>query len=76
MELYDIRVTVERIEGRSVCGLAVGDYYEVTESSRLCIPPDPITAALSSMNADLYLTTRMIFSLARNNEAPRASSAA
>jgi L-asparagine transporter-like permease len=48
----------------------------VTESSRLCIPPDPITAALSSMNTDLYLTTRMIFSLARNNEAPRASSAA
>jgi hypothetical protein len=23
-ELYDLRVTVERIEGRSVCGLAVG----------------------------------------------------
>ena len=25
MSLYDLRVTVERIEGRSVCGLAVGD---------------------------------------------------
>ena len=37
--LFDIRVTVERIEGRSVCGLAVGDYFEVTESSRLRIPP-------------------------------------
>jgi uncharacterized repeat protein (TIGR04076 family) len=37
-ELYDLRVTVERIEGRSVCGLAVGDYFEVTESSRLRIP--------------------------------------
>jgi uncharacterized repeat protein (TIGR04076 family) len=37
-ELYDLRVTVERIEGRSVCGLEVGDYFEVTESSRLCIP--------------------------------------
>jgi uncharacterized repeat protein (TIGR04076 family) len=37
-ELYDLRVTVERIEGRSVCGLAVGDYFEVTESSRLQIP--------------------------------------
>ena len=36
--LYDLRVTVERIEGRSVCGLAVGDYFEVTESSRLRIP--------------------------------------
>ncbi len=38
-ELYDLRVTVERIEGRSVCGLQVGDYIEITESSRLRIPP-------------------------------------
>jgi uncharacterized repeat protein (TIGR04076 family) len=38
-ELYDLRVTVERIEGRSVCGLKVGDYFEVTESNRLRIPP-------------------------------------
>ena len=38
MRLYDIRVTVERIEGRSVCGLAVGDYFEVTESNRVRIP--------------------------------------
>jgi uncharacterized repeat protein (TIGR04076 family) len=38
MRLYDIRVTVERIEGRSVCGLEVGDYFEVTESNRLRIP--------------------------------------
>jgi len=37
-ELYDLRVIVERIEGRPVCGLAVGDYFEVTESSRLQIP--------------------------------------
>ena len=37
-ELYDLRVTVERIEGRSVCGLAVGDYFDVTESSRVRIP--------------------------------------
>lgn len=36
--LYDLRVTVERIEGRSVCGLAVGDYFELTDSSRLRIP--------------------------------------
>jgi uncharacterized repeat protein (TIGR04076 family) len=36
--LYDLRVTVERIEGRSVCGLAVGDYFEVTDSSRVRIP--------------------------------------
>jgi uncharacterized repeat protein (TIGR04076 family) len=38
MRLYDIRVTVERIEGRSVCGLAVGDSFEVTESNRVRIP--------------------------------------
>jgi uncharacterized repeat protein (TIGR04076 family) len=37
-ELYDLRVTVERIEGRSVCGLEPGDYFELTESSRLRIP--------------------------------------
>jgi uncharacterized repeat protein (TIGR04076 family) len=38
MRLYDLRVTVERIEGRSVCGLEVGDWFELTESSRLRIP--------------------------------------
>src|SRR5437660_524141 len=39
MELYDLRVTVDSISGRPVCGLAVGDYFEVTESSRLRLPP-------------------------------------
>ena len=39
MELYDLRVTVDSIEGRSVCGLSVGDYIELTESSRLRLPP-------------------------------------
>ena len=39
MRLYDLRVVVERIEGRSVCGLEVGDSFEVTESSRVRIPP-------------------------------------
>ena len=38
-ELYDLRVTVERIEGRSVCGLQVGDYFELLESSHLVLPP-------------------------------------
>ena len=38
MKLFDLRVTVERIEGRSVCGMEVGDWFEVTESSRLRIP--------------------------------------
>ena len=37
-ELYDLRVTVEKIEGRSVCGLSPGDYFELTESNRLRIP--------------------------------------
>ena len=39
MSLFDLRVTVERIEGRSVCGLSPGDYFEVTESNRVRIPP-------------------------------------
>jgi uncharacterized repeat protein (TIGR04076 family) len=38
--LFDLRVTVERIEGRSTCGLVVGDYFEVTESSQIRIPAD------------------------------------
>jgi uncharacterized repeat protein (TIGR04076 family) len=38
MELYDLRITVESIEGRPVCGLAVGDFIELTDSSRLRIP--------------------------------------
>ena len=33
--LYDLRVTVVSIEGESVCGMQVGDYFELTESSRL-----------------------------------------
>jgi uncharacterized repeat protein (TIGR04076 family) len=40
MRVYDLRVTLERIEGRSVCGLEVGDYFEVRESSRVRIPED------------------------------------
>lgn len=37
-ELYDLRVTVDEIQGRSVCGLEVGDYFELTESSKVRIP--------------------------------------
>ncbi len=36
--LYDLRITVVAIEGQSVCGLAVGDSFEVTENNRLRIP--------------------------------------
>lgn len=39
MELFDLRVTVDRIEGRPVCGLAVGDYFELVNSSELRLPP-------------------------------------
>jgi uncharacterized repeat protein (TIGR04076 family) len=38
MELWDLRVTVESIGGRSVCGLVVGDYFDLTHSSRLSVP--------------------------------------
>ena len=38
-DLYDLRVTVVEIRGRSVCGLSVGDWFEVTESNRLRLPP-------------------------------------
>ena len=38
MELFDLRVTVDHIEGRSVCGMAVGDCFELTRSNELRIP--------------------------------------
>jgi uncharacterized repeat protein (TIGR04076 family) len=38
-EIYDLRITVVSIEGPSVCGMQVGDYIELTESSKLRIPP-------------------------------------
>ena len=37
-QLTNVRVTVVAVEGRSVCGLAIGDYFDVTESSRVRIP--------------------------------------
>jgi len=38
MELYDLRVVVDRIEGRSVCGMAVGDHFDLVNSAELRIP--------------------------------------
>ncbi len=38
MEIFDLRVVVDRIEGRSVCGLKVGDYFELSKSSEIRIP--------------------------------------
>ena len=37
--LNNLRVTVERIEGRSVCGLSVGDFFDIEQSSHVVIPP-------------------------------------
>lgn len=39
MELFDLRVTVESIEGRSYCGMQVGDYFELVNSAELRLPP-------------------------------------
>ena len=36
--VYDLRVTVDRVEGRSVCGLAPGDYFELVASNELRLP--------------------------------------
>jgi uncharacterized repeat protein (TIGR04076 family) len=38
MELFDLRVTVDRIEGRSVCGMQVGDYVDLVNSAELRLP--------------------------------------
>jgi uncharacterized repeat protein (TIGR04076 family) len=38
IELFDLRVTVESIVGRSVCGLAVGDWFELVNSNELRLP--------------------------------------
>jgi uncharacterized repeat protein (TIGR04076 family) len=36
--VYDLRVTVDRIEGRSVCGMRPGDCFEVVASNQLRLP--------------------------------------
>lgn len=36
--LYDLRVVVDRIEGRSVCGLQPGDCFTVTGSNEVRLP--------------------------------------
>ncbi len=38
MELWDVRLVVDRIEGRSVCGMRPGDSCEVRNSAQLTIP--------------------------------------
>lgn len=36
--LADLRVVVDRVEGRPVCGLKPGDWFSVTGSSQLSMP--------------------------------------
>ena len=38
MTLFDLRVEVCEIKGRSVCGMKVGDYFEVRNSDQLTLP--------------------------------------
>jgi uncharacterized repeat protein (TIGR04076 family) len=54
MELYDLDVVVDRIEGRPVCGLSVGDRFTVTGSNELRIP-DGKHFCLYALNAALPL---------------------
>jgi uncharacterized repeat protein (TIGR04076 family) len=37
--LFNLRVEVCEVKGRSVCGMKVGDYFEVHDSDRLSLPP-------------------------------------
>lgn len=39
MTLFDLRVSVVEIGGRSVCGMQIGDYFEVRNSDQLSVPP-------------------------------------
>ena len=36
--VYDLRVTVDRIEGRSVCGMCPGDRFDLVASNQLRLP--------------------------------------
>lgn len=64
--IYDIRVTVEAIEGRSVCGMEVGDYFDVVESSKLTIP-DGKHFCIYALNAVLPLIPAKQRQLAEND---------
>ncbi len=65
-EIYDLRITVESIEGRSVCGLSVGDYFEVVESSKVRIPPGK-HFCLYALSAVLPLLPAKQHALAEND---------
>jgi uncharacterized repeat protein (TIGR04076 family) len=36
--VFDLRVTVDRIEGRSVCGMQPGDHFDLIASNELRLP--------------------------------------
>jgi uncharacterized repeat protein (TIGR04076 family) len=38
MTLFNLKVTVCEIKGRSVCGMKIGDYFEVRNSDQLSLP--------------------------------------
>jgi len=57
MELYDIRVVVDRIEGRSVCGMSVGDCFEVRNSAQLSTNGPSGHFCLYALQAVLPLVT-------------------
>lgn len=38
MELHDLRISVDEIRGRSVCGMEVGDYIDIVRSNEMRLP--------------------------------------
>lgn len=70
--IYDLKITVESIKGRSVCGMKVGDYFELTESSKVRIPPGQ-HFCLYAMSAVLPLLAAKQRELAENDWMARDS---
>lgn len=71
-EIYDLKITVVSIEGRSVCGMQVGDYFELTESSKLRIPAGK-HFCIYALNSVLPLLAAKQRSLAANDWLERDS---
>ncbi|MBZ0292312.1 MAG: TIGR04076 family protein [Anaerolineae bacterium] len=71
-DIYDLRVTVKAIEGRSVCSMSVGDYFELTESAKLRIP-DGQHFCIYALSAVLPLLAAKQRDLAENDWLERDS---
>ena len=56
--LNDLRVTVESIGGRSVCGMRVGDYFELSRSSAITIPADKHFCAFAMASVLPFLAAK------------------